>query len=105
MLIFALENTAEWRSVKAEEYPEDERNLKAKSQLEALAEAVGKVEPDDPLLLDLDGYWQHDKYEDYTQDFCKLEASFLRGVGFYQTFDSAEDLLGALIQEFRAGVH
>lgn len=54
-----------------------------------------------PLLLELAGFWQHEKYEGSHDMFHELESSLLREVGFHQSFDNAEVFLGALIKAFR----
>lgn len=41
---FEVSNTADWRRMKAEQFPGDDRNLKAAKELDQLAEEVEKLE-------------------------------------------------------------
>jgi hypothetical protein len=49
-LVHSLEDSAEWRAAKAEEYPNDERNRRSAEALEAAARQVAAL-PDDDLRL------------------------------------------------------
>jgi hypothetical protein len=40
---FNVENTAEWRRQKAQQFPDDERNLKAAEALDRLAQEISQL--------------------------------------------------------------
>lgn len=52
-----LSDQARWRGDKAEEYPEDKRNLEWSDRLERLSVLVGALRDDDESLLEIDRTW------------------------------------------------
>ena len=88
---FNFESTAYWRRQKAEEYPEDRRNLEAAAILDRLAETFDACPPDvvqrfTSLFLSDDGdvpiaEWQEE----------------LRSIGFSSAPATAEDCLRSFI--------
>lgn len=50
LLGFDIENTAEWRGRKVEEYPEDDRNARSSNALSALAANIDALPPDHRLF-------------------------------------------------------
>ena len=84
---------AEWRTEKAEQYPEDVRNRKAAALLEILAHTVDEV----PQQL-LDAYdavflrWD-------THEIVKLNDEALRAVGFRSEPESAEAWIRGFLSE------
>jgi len=69
---------AEWREHKAEEYPDDERNLRAASALRAAAEYVGVLPDDDQRLRVIDA-------TDVDHPGGERTHEVLRRVGFHHT--------------------
>ena len=84
---------AEWRRRKAEEYPDDQRNLRAAEHLERL---VGTVEDVNPEL------WRRmreveERLNEQPVEFCdpllNWENDLLREEGFHNFSETAEDFL------------
>lgn len=94
----SINRTRDWRERVASEFPDDDRNAKAVKELEALASQLDALEADDPLLLELAGFWRNEKYAEDIQVFIAIESEVLRTIGFHQSFASAEEFLVALIK-------
>jgi hypothetical protein len=60
MLVEQIEQQSWWRQQKAQEYPEDERNMRAPLGLGELANYVRGLPPDDEVLVTLERW--HDDY-------------------------------------------
>lgn len=83
-LRLSLEGTAEWRSRKSTEYPDDTRNAEAAKLCEALAGSVGDI--DDALVV---AYGE--VFEDV--DDSKAHQVMLADVGFHSWPQSAAELV------------
>ena len=83
---------AAWRREKAEEYPEDERNLEAAEIFDNLAESAWDC-PDDiaEAFLEVSA----DNVEEWSLTCCE--------VGFYSAPTSAEDLITDFLSRMRVG--
>ena len=54
LLVVDIQGQADWRTRKAEEYPEDERNARCSVALSRLAESVKAISDDHPLFQRLE---------------------------------------------------
>jgi hypothetical protein len=88
-----IEGTAEWRRRKAEEFPDDARNLKAAEELDRLAEEVGKLEGSElyrriDAMIELAGDTNVDLVT-----LCERESEELRHIGFHSFYESGAEFL------------
>jgi hypothetical protein len=88
---FNIEGTAEWRRRKAEEFPDDRRNLEAAEELDRLAEEVEQLDGSDIhqrilKLFDL----AEPYYATIGEHLGEEVSSALRSVGFHGGFTGAE---------------
>jgi hypothetical protein len=98
-----VESTADWRRSKAEEFPDDRRNLEAAEQLDRLAKEVGKLEGSElhrriDALINLandtrDGESVH-------INFHEIISGELRGIGFRGGYESGAAFLQWYHDEF-----
>ena len=93
-----LERTAEWRHGKAEEFPDDDRNLEAAVLLKELAKQLGCLSGG---YLDqrLTSIWDASLVSGYMTNLIDAESQLLREVGFHWRGD-ATDLVKELISRF-----
>lgn len=90
-----VEHTAEWRRRKAEEYPEDTRNLEAAEQLEKLAAEVRSLQGSDL-------HHQLDRLASTTTDMFYLyewQSEYLRLIGFSQACPTGREFLSDMIEK------
>jgi hypothetical protein len=91
---FQVQSTAHWRFLKAEQFPDDSRNLKASDELDRLAEDIGKLE----------GSYVHRRIDalnksvppDGADIFGELDSSVtaeLRRIGFHSSYESGAAFL------------
>jgi hypothetical protein len=83
---YQVRQTAEWRRAKAEEFPDDGRNLEAAPALDRLAEELEELEGS-PLHQRLDELTQL-SHPDGGDEFTNSLSSELRSIGFGQTAPS-----------------
>jgi len=88
---FNIEGTAEWRRRKAEEFPDDRRNLEAAEELDRLAEEVEQLDGSNIhqrilKLFDL----AEPYYATIGEHLSEEVSSALRSVGFHGGFTGAE---------------
>jgi hypothetical protein len=92
-IVEELECQAEWRRGKADEFPDDERNLEAAEDLERLAKEISGLEKSD-IAQRLDKLWEvaseknlvpHRAYEWFNEK--------LLGIGFRTHFETGSGLL------------
>ena len=92
---FQVESTAEWRRRKAEQFPDDSRNLKAAEELESLAKEISDLEGSeihrqiDELLSRLSDEVDGGFYEDLNEGLSEE----LRSVGFHTGYESGAAFL------------
>ncbi len=77
-----LEGTSYWRSQKAAEHPDDERNLEAVTALDRLAESVKDI---NPFILRA--------YSEFFEDRgdVELHSEMMRQIGFSYSPETAEE--------------
>jgi hypothetical protein len=93
-----LQWTAEWRREKAEQFPDDDRNLKAAVLLEELAKQIGDLSGGE-LDRQLVSLWEACEASGDTGNLSEEKSQLLREVGFYWWGD-APDLVRVLISRF-----
>ena len=88
---FQIEGTAEWRRLKAKEFPDDRRNLQAAEELDRLAEEVAQLDGSDvhQRILKLFDMAQP-YYEKIGDDLNEEVSAALRSVGFHGGYTGAE---------------
>lgn len=103
ILGFRVASTAEWRRAKAEQFPDDSRNLDAAAALDRLAEEIGKLEGSDlhrriDALIDLMN--DAPNCEDIHIRLNETVSDELRGIGFHGGYESGASLLEWYCEEF-----
>jgi hypothetical protein len=98
----SLSYTAEWRRQKADEFPDDDRNLQAAVLLEELAK---QIEPLSRGKLDkrLVSAWNAAEKKDHGGNLCEEESQLLREVGFHW-WGEATDFVEELISRFKRAI-
>jgi hypothetical protein len=89
---FQIESTAEWRRLKAKDFPDDLRNLRAAEELDRLAMEVAQLEGSDihqRICKLIENYQDPDIWSELNEDV----SAALRGVGFHGGFDTGAELL------------
>ncbi len=89
---------AEWRRGKAEQYPDDDRNIAAAEALERLATTVKDVKDDFAMA-----YAELFADDDDNFRICELEGEMLKAVGFHNHWDTAEDFIKDIIAKMTSG--
>lgn len=75
-----LLDQSNWRSLKAEEYPDDQRNERAADALSDAGYAVAEIPDDDPRLVKMDNaHW----FDDGLCSPGEHGREVIRGYGFY----------------------
>ncbi len=93
-----LEVQAEWRRQKAEDYPEDRRNIDAADFLSRLAKEVEQLERRNDSLLDrFEQSWRRLDDDDGLNFVEKLN-NYHRRIGFWEFPSSGENYLEELIR-------
>jgi hypothetical protein len=85
-----------WRRMKADEYPDDSRNLEAAAELERLAQSADQVPP--ALAKAYTGLAGGDANSQCA--LTELESEKLRRVGFNDGYASAADFVESMISEW-----
>ena len=92
---YQVQNSAQWRRNKAEQFPDDPRNLRAAEELERLAAQIEKLEDSEV----------HKRVHDITDRFTAVDdgdgwykvnedlSAELRSIGFHTGYESAEQFL------------
>jgi hypothetical protein len=94
MIGYDVESTAEWRRQKAEQFPDDSRNLRAAEELERLAQEIDKLEGSEihgqidelnSLSNEVDGGFYEDLNESVSAE--------LRSIGFHGSYQNGLEFL------------
>jgi hypothetical protein len=91
---FQVESTAEWRRQKADQFPNDQRNLEAAEELERLAAEIDRLEGSEihqriDELSSLSGEVEGGFYEELSESV----SAELRNIGFHSSYDSGATFL------------
>ncbi len=105
-LIEEIEGNADWRTRKAEKYPEDERNLRSSQALRNLAARMNEVPADHPKVRDLWRLWFGPELpgkvrgQNKALDLIEIVSEELHQYGFYSDENGdPEPFLDLLITE------
>ncbi len=105
-LIEEIEGNADWRTRKAEEYPEDERNLRSSQALRNLAARMKELSADHPKIQELWRLWFGPaspgkiRGQNKALDLIEVVSEELHQYGFYSNDDGdPEPFLDLLITE------
>lgn len=93
-LVEKVEHTAEWRTLKAEEYPDAKRNLRASEDLSALADSLRGIGDDDPLWL---AYACAVANADDAMRLSERGSEELRLIGFWRSAPDGREFLRELL--------
>src|SRR3954465_199738 len=99
LLALNLECTSEWRRKKAEQYPDDNRNLAAAEKLSELASQVRQLKGS-PLHLEFDNFHRQlldDADNDLLSSYCERENHYISRIGFDNFPDSGEECIRDLM--------
>jgi hypothetical protein len=91
MVGYSVERTAEWRRQKAEEFPEDTRNLEAAEQLEKLAAEIRELEGSE-IETQISELSEQISDPDIWISFTEDVASELRSIGFHNSSNATQFL-------------
>lgn len=98
MLAEEFKGQAHWRRQKAEEYPNDARNMKAAELLEKLAETV--TDCPDELIFDYLHFGEDEEFdEDKLFKFQEVKSERFRFIGFGWHPATAEEVLRSILTE------
>jgi hypothetical protein len=92
MVGYNVEGTAEWRRRKAEEFPQDTRNLEASEQLERLAAEIGELEGSE-IETQISELQEQISDPDIWISFGEDVSSELRSIGFNNGCSNATEFL------------
>jgi hypothetical protein len=98
-LVLSIEGTAQWRSEKAQEYPQDTHNLTAEKALNALADYIKSLPNDHPLFLSMMFFW--DRENPNAEIISAEENDIIRTYG-YQASPDPEAFVNQLIQLYES---
>src|SRR3954447_17735941 len=99
LLALNLECTSEWRREKAEQYPNDNRNLPAAEKLSELASQVRQLKSS-PLHLEFDNFHRQlldEADNDLLSSYCERENYYISRIGFDNFPGSGEECIRDLI--------
>jgi hypothetical protein len=100
MIGYQVESTAEWRRVKAEQFPDDRRNLVAAEELEKLAAQIDRTGELEPINHQI--YKLHDNLNsadsshgngDAWMHISEAISDELRSIGFHSGYETGLELL------------
>jgi DNA repair ATPase RecN len=94
---YQVESTAEWRRVKAQQFPDDRRNVRAAEELEDLAaqiDRIGEAEPIHQQIAKLDDTLNAmDNCDDAWLHITEAVEEELRSIGFHSSYESGLQFL------------
>ncbi len=96
LLIGSFLHTAEWRREKAEEFPDDDRNIAAAELLEQLATGAGDLRGTDLEQRYFKVLERADGHPD-VHLLCEAESEALRSVGFHSWPANATEFVDDLV--------
>src|SRR4051812_32850763 len=99
LLALNLECTSEWRHEKAEQYPNDNRNLPAAEKLSELASQVRQLKGS-PLHLEFNNFHRQlldEAGNDLLSSYCERENHYISRIGFDNFPGSGEECIRDLI--------
>jgi hypothetical protein len=98
-LVLHIEGTAQWRSDKAQEYPEDIHNLKAEKALNALADYIKSLPNDHSLFLSMVFFWER---ENPNAEIISADEDDMIRIYGYKASPDPEAFVNQLIQLYES---
>jgi hypothetical protein len=97
MIGYQIESTAEWRRVKAKQFPDDRRNLVAAEELEELAAQIDQIGESEPIHHQInklhDSLNATDDGDDAWLHISEAVSDELRSIGFHSGYETGLELL------------
>jgi hypothetical protein len=95
LLGYQVHSTAAWRRGKAEQFPNDPRNLKAAEELERLAEQIEKLDGSEihKLVREIANTFNATDNGDGWLNITEEVSDELRYIGFHSSYDTGEQFL------------
>jgi hypothetical protein len=93
MIGYEVQGTAEWRRRKAEEFPDDSRNVDAAEELERLAGEIDSLEGSE---IEKQIRAAHDSLADLSDSWAEISEDVsdeLRSIGFHSSYSTATKFL------------
>jgi hypothetical protein len=90
---FQVRGTADWRCGKAEQFPNDSRNLKASDELDRLADEIAELDGSDLHRRCIDALNKLEGDADILDELNTSVSVELRGIGFYREYESGAAFL------------
>jgi hypothetical protein len=105
-IVEQIEGTAEWRRMKAEEFPDDHRNLEAASELDRLAREINDQVGSDMYrrFEALDTIVEDNRLYDSSLRMTEWLSDELRAIGFRSSYEDGEEFLKSYYSEFEEEV-
>jgi hypothetical protein len=103
LIEFNFESTADWRRGKAEEFPDDSRNLEAAEELDRLAKELQELAGSDldRRIEALDAVVEKNGWDgDLHVDLFEWVSEELRGIGFRTYYENGAKFLDAYGEKF-----
>jgi len=93
MIGYQVESTAEWRHRKAEEFPDDRRNLVAAEELDELAAQIDRIGESEPIHQQIAKLHDSLKEDDAWMHISEAVSDELRSIGFHSGYETGLELL------------
>jgi hypothetical protein len=93
MIGYQVQGTGEWRRAKAEQFPDDQRNLTAAEQLDELAEQIEQVASSEQIHEQIAELQGSIASADIWVDVGEAVSAELRAVGFHSGYTTALEFL------------
>ena len=103
-IVEQIESTAEWRRMKAEEFPDDYRNLEAASELDRLAKEINDQSDMDRRFEALDTIVEENRLDDSGLRMTEWLSEELRAIGFRTSYKDGVEFLKSYYSEFEEEV-
>lgn len=97
MIGYQVESTAEWRRVKAEQFPDDRRNVDAADELEKLAAQIDRIGEAEPIHQQIAKLHETldaaDSCDDALLEISESVSEELRSIGFHSGYATGLEFL------------
>ena len=105
MIGYQVQGTADWRREKAQQFPDDPRNLTAAEELDRLAEQIEQFDGSEPIHQQIADLNDSLDWENMIEEVNEAVSAELRAIGFHSGYTTAAEFLERyrdLLQEIRA---
>jgi len=93
MIGYQVESTAEWRRRKAEQFPDDRRNLVAAEELEELAAQINRIGDSELIHQQIAKLHESITDDDAWMHVSEAVSDELRSIGFHSGYETGLELL------------